>query len=172
MLSLYGSSQCGCIVKIFSYGGANEGTQQDDPKNSEFCHWIATGFSVSQSKDTAMDWSNVKHVVDWQPPGPPAKTGKHRYVFVALVPTNGTLVKLDLRGPDERANWGYGKERHGVRQWAKEMGLSIIGTFPLLFFEFVAGEVSLGFLVIEEEHLLTLGGGSGASFIYAQNAEQ
>lgn len=55
-------------------------------------------------------------------PAPPPKTGKHRYVFVLL---HGDASKL--KAPKERKTWGTGKPRHGVRQWAEESGLKVVG---------------------------------------------
>ncbi|KAF9869193.1 phosphatidylethanolamine-binding protein [Colletotrichum karsti] len=91
---------------------------RDDPKWSEFCHWIATGVSASSPGAKPA----VEDVVEYKPPGPPEKTGKHRYVFLSWVPANGTTEKLNLSKPEERKHWG-GKEGRGVRNWAKENGL-------------------------------------------------
>jgi phosphatidylethanolamine-binding protein (PEBP) family uncharacterized protein len=87
---------------------------RDDPKWSEFCHWI-----LDKSGST-------KSILDYRPPTPPAKTGYHRYVLVAFEPQNGTHEKLHLSKPEDRKRWGTGKKRHGVRDWAKENGLAPI----------------------------------------------
>ena len=55
-------------------------------------------------------------------PAPPPKTGRHRYVFVLL---HGDASSL--KAPKERKTWGTGKPRHGVRQWAEEAGLKVVG---------------------------------------------
>ncbi|KAF0321153.1 phosphatidylethanolamine-binding protein [Colletotrichum asianum] len=91
---------------------------RDNPKWSEFCHWIATGVSSSSAGAKPA----VEDVVEYKPPGPPAKTGKHRYVFLVWVPANGTTERLNLSKPEERKHWG-GDEGRGVRNWAKENGL-------------------------------------------------
>jgi phosphatidylethanolamine-binding protein (PEBP) family uncharacterized protein len=57
-----------------------------------------------------------------KPPGPPPKTGYHRYVFLLLEGDNSNLT-----APEDRQHWGTGKERHGVRDWAKREGLEVIG---------------------------------------------
>lgn len=62
-------------------------------------------------------------LIEYLAPSPPPKTGKHRYVFVLLVGTEGR----NLTKPEERPHWGYGKVRHGVRDWAEENGLSVVG---------------------------------------------
>jgi phosphatidylethanolamine-binding protein (PEBP) family uncharacterized protein len=110
---------------------------RDDPKWSEMCHWIATNISISESTRTIL--SLPKHgltqmssedistspddVIEYKPPGPPPKTGKHRYVFLVFAPTNGTTERLHLSKPKERQHWGTGKDEGGVRQWAGENGL-------------------------------------------------
>lgn len=63
----------------------------------------------------------MSDIID-KPPGPPSKTGYHRYVFVLLEGDN-----TNLTAPSEREHWGTGKERHGVRDWAKREGLEVVG---------------------------------------------
>lgn len=107
---------------------------RDDPRWSEVCHWI-----VSTKGKHA-----VREVMEYKPPGPPPKTGKHRYVFLAWVAANKTTDGLNLAKPAERRHWGYDPDvdgdagRVGVRRWASEHGLMPIA----------------------------------ANFIYAQNEEQ
>jgi len=97
---------------------------RDDPKWSEMCHWIAIiptssqdGFEINLGGRTG-----VKELVEYKPPGPPEKTGYHRYVFLLLEGDNSNLT-----APEDRQHWGTGKERHGVRDWAKRGGLEVIG---------------------------------------------
>ncbi|KAM5342186.1 hypothetical protein ACJ41O_015217 [Fusarium nematophilum] len=92
---------------------------RENPKWSEFCHWIATGVSVSAEASG----HNFKDVIEYKPPGPPAKTGKHRYVFLAFVPANGTTDKLHLTKPGARKHWGSDHAGYGVREWAERNGL-------------------------------------------------
>jgi len=95
---------------------------RDNPEWSEMCHWIAT--KVPLSSDThSLKKNKLKEVMPYKPPGPPPKTGKHRYVFLVFTPANSTTKKLHLSKPDDRQHWGTGKERHGVRDWAEENGL-------------------------------------------------
>ncbi|KAK3326028.1 phosphatidylethanolamine-binding protein [Apodospora peruviana] len=98
---------------------------RDDPKWSEMCHWIATGASFSSSDCSTLD---LDEVMPYKAPGPPEKTGKHRYVFFAFTPQNGTTDKLYPSKPKDRQHWGYdgpddNGKTHGVRDWAKENGL-------------------------------------------------
>lgn len=55
-------------------------------------------------------------------PGPPPKTGYHRYVFVTL---EGDTTNLSA--PNERQHWGTGKVGHGVKDWAAKEGLKVVG---------------------------------------------
>jgi hypothetical protein len=48
-------------------------------------------------------------------------------VFLVFAPSNGTTLPLDLSKPKDRQHWGYGKERKGVREWAKENELVPVG---------------------------------------------
>ncbi|OTB06564.1 hypothetical protein M426DRAFT_112546 [Hypoxylon sp. CI-4A] len=99
---------------------------RDNPEWSEFCHYIATGVEVpssSSESSNVVQLSGLKDIIPYKPPGPPAKTGKHRYVFLLFAPANGTSDSLHLSKPDDRKHWGMGKARHGVRDWAEENGL-------------------------------------------------
>ncbi len=69
---------------------------RDHPKWSEFCHWIASG-TPTLSSSGALSF-HLKDLIKYKPPGPPPKTGKHRYVFIAFVPANGTIDDLKLTG--------------------------------------------------------------------------
>ncbi|PNS15878.1 OV-16 antigen [Sphaceloma murrayae] len=128
---------------------------RDNPIWAEFCHWIAywpphvsettskpifrSRLDVSPSRSSSLppgqvqvdeedqDPSQKQDVVPYKPPSPPEKTWKHRYVFLALTPRNGTVERLNLTVPNGRQRWGNGKARTGVRQWAEENGLAVVG---------------------------------------------
>ncbi|KAL2136229.1 hypothetical protein VTI74DRAFT_4859 [Chaetomium olivicolor] len=113
---------------------------RDNPKWSEYCHWIASGTlkpGICDPKDPGPCppvLTDLNEVVKYAPPTPPEKTGWHRYVFLAFVPSNGTTEKLHLSKPGERKRWGYASEEHkgkierkGVRKWAEENGLAPVG---------------------------------------------
>lgn len=103
---------------------------RDNPEWSEMCHWIATKVPVSSSSiEEESKAKKLKEIMPWKPPGPPPKTGKHRYVFLVFAPANGTTKKLQLSKPSDRQHWGTGKERHGVRDWAEDNGLAPVGTW-------------------------------------------
>ncbi|KAI1467471.1 PEBP-like protein [Daldinia caldariorum] len=102
---------------------------RDNPEWSEFCHLIATGLDISssspssESTTTSLRPSSLNYIMPYKPPGPPPKTGKHRYVFLLFAPANGTTDPLHPTKPEDRKHWGTGKARHGVRDWAEENGL-------------------------------------------------
>lgn len=110
---------------------------RDDPKWSEFCHWIATGLATSDDEDSScslpltLALKDLDDVMSYYPPGPPEKTGKHRYVLFVFAPANGTTDELDLSKPEDRKHWGYEYEgeRVGVRRWSLENGLVPVGMF-------------------------------------------
>jgi len=92
---------------------------RDDPKWSEMCHWI--GITEGYSSNSTQS-KNSKEIVKYKAPGPPPKTGYHRYVFLLLEGDN-----TNLTAPDDRQHWGFGKKGHGVRDWAEKEGLEVIG---------------------------------------------
>lgn len=110
---------------------------RDDPKWSEFCHWIATGLATSVDEDSScsspltLALKDLDDIMSYYPPGPPEKTGKHRYVLFVFAPANGTTDSLDLIKPEDRKHWGYEYEgeRVGVRRWSLENGLVPVGMF-------------------------------------------
>lgn len=106
---------------------------RDNPKWSEMCHWIAANVTLSEKTfgilplpehgltyQVAFIESGPDDVMEYKPPGPPPKTGKHRYVFLVFAPKNETTEPLHLSKPKDRQHWGMGEERGGVRNWAKE----------------------------------------------------
>lgn len=107
---------------------------RENPEWSEICHWVVTNVPFD-SKDDQVDADDIsanspKDVMPYKPPGPPPKTWKHRYVFVALAPRNLTTKALDLKKPDDRQHWGFDNERDGLRKWADEMELEVVGEQP------------------------------------------
>ncbi|KAH7564297.1 hypothetical protein BM1_01344 [Bipolaris maydis] len=105
---------------------------RDNPEWSEFCHWIASNVSIAQDAFSVLpvpefglteeieSTEELDDVMEYKPPGPPPKTGKHRYVFLVFAPKNGTTEPLHPSKPQDRKHWGTGKERGGVREWAQE----------------------------------------------------
>jgi phosphatidylethanolamine-binding protein (PEBP) family uncharacterized protein len=101
---------------------------RDNPEWSEMCHWIITGLTLPDADSSRVHpQKQLKEIVPYKPPGPPPKTGKHRYVFLVLAPANATTLPLNLSKPKDRQHWGYDGERMGVRQWADANGLVPVG---------------------------------------------
>jgi phosphatidylethanolamine-binding protein (PEBP) family uncharacterized protein len=116
---------------------------RDNPEWSEMCHWIASNLTITQQtfsippvpffsfrksdEDENVDEKKLEEVMEYKPPGPPPKTGKHRYVFLVFAPGNGTTEELYPSKPKDRQHWGTGEERSGVREWATENGLVPVG---------------------------------------------
>ncbi|CAG8951567.1 hypothetical protein HYFRA_00007483 [Hymenoscyphus fraxineus] len=98
---------------------------RENPKWGEMCHWIGI-VTLGKGKEGVLDVEVGEGVedelVEYKPPGPPEKTGYHRYIFVLLEGETGNLT-----APSERQHWGTGKERHGIRDWASKEGLKVIG---------------------------------------------
>jgi phosphatidylethanolamine-binding protein len=127
------------------------------PRWAEVCHYIATGLLVPTASTngedddhrdeqgqlvTMMEFepadmdiegndNGLVPLMPYKPPGPPPKTGKHRYVFLVFAPANGTTDPLHLSKPTGRRRWGGEKEGHGVREWAGENGLVHVGKLHL-----------------------------------------
>ncbi|KAJ9603212.1 carboxypeptidase Y inhibitor [Cladophialophora chaetospira] len=96
---------------------------RDNPKWSEMCHWILTNLTTPVAPDPPrLLKAKAGEIEEYLPPGPPPKTGAHRYVFVLL---EGDTTSL--KAPKDRKHWGYDKPRHGVRDWAKDNGLTVVG---------------------------------------------
>ena len=98
-----------------------DATSRDNPTLSEMCHWVLTNLTAPVTDGAKV--TEKDELVEYLPPTPPPKTGKHRYVFVLLEGQQGQ----NLSPPKDRKHWGYQKVRHGVRDWAKENRLSVIG---------------------------------------------
>ena len=95
---------------------------RDDPKWSEMCHWIMTNLTTPIPEPPPQLFKKAGELKGYKPPGPPPKTGAHRYVFVLLEGDSS-----DVKPPKERQHWGYGKVRHGVRDWAADNDLTVVG---------------------------------------------
>lgn len=104
---------------------------RDNPKWSEMCHWIAANVTVTTKTFSILplpefglteqrmeEQSDPDDIMEYKPPGPPPKTGKHRYVFLVFAPKNGTTEPLVLSKPKNRQHWGTDEEGGGVRNWA------------------------------------------------------
>ncbi|KAG7664380.1 TFS1 [[Candida] subhashii] len=97
-----------------------------DKKWSEYLHWIVADLKLTDVEAKEGNEPEISHTIDvkqgrelvpYMGPGPPPKTGKHRYIFL--------LYKQDpqaneLVAPSDRPNWGTGVPASGVRDWIKK----------------------------------------------------
>lgn len=93
--------------------------RRGDPTWSEFAHYIVTDLKLDSSKPgepQILDVSKGTELIPYMGPGPPEKTGFHRYVFILF---EGTTNKK----PSDRPNWGFGKPGAGVRDWLEGQSL-------------------------------------------------
>ncbi|ETN43729.1 uncharacterized protein HMPREF1541_02888 [Cyphellophora europaea CBS 101466] len=102
---------------------------RNNPKWSEMCHWLLSNLTTDlpgpappPPQEPPKLFKVPGELKGYKPPGPPPKTGAHRYVFVLL---QGSTH--DLSPPKDRQHWGYGEPRHGVRDWARENDQKVVG---------------------------------------------
>lgn len=107
-----------------------DATSRSNPTKAQMCHWVATNITVSSSASVPLDVSEFRSagpfdLIEYFPPTPPPKTGYHRYVFVVLTSDSDKEVKP--KKPKDRPHWGYGRIGAGVREWAEENSLVVVG---------------------------------------------
>jgi phosphatidylethanolamine-binding protein (PEBP) family uncharacterized protein len=158
---------CGSATQLVVTLTDPDAPSRDDPKWSEMCHWIAACVAASPELDPItgrcppLALTTLDEVMPYKPPGPPEKTGKHRYVFLVFAPANGTTDELHLSKPSDRQHWGYDGKGHGVRDWAHDNELVPIGAYrPSIPVSDIIGRIP------------GTDGAIAANFIYAQNKKQ
>ena len=119
-----------------------DATSRADPVKAQMCHWVVTNLTLpfqSSNLDGASDLlssflsakaskeNKFKEIIPYLPPTPPVETGYHRYVFVLLTSETEEGTERELTKPKDRPHWGYGKVGAGVREWADENGLVVVG---------------------------------------------
>ena len=96
-----------------------------DHKWSEYLHWLVTDLKLPDTK-TESGEASISHFINakdghelfpYVGPGPPPKTGKHRYVFL-LYKQDPDVEKPEA--PKDRRNWGTDVPGSGVRDWIKK----------------------------------------------------
>ena len=112
-----------------------DATSHSHPIKAQMCHWIAMNITIPVASSLPVilpgltgvsGGSNINELMPYFPPSPPPKTGYHRYVFVVL--TSKSLGSgEDLEKPKARPHWGYEKIGSGVREWAEENNLAVVG---------------------------------------------
>ena len=113
-----------------------DATSRAHPIKAQMCHWIVTNITAPSPDAGQGEGFDLGHVSSlagqngalelepYFPPSPPPKTGYHRYVFVVLASKSGLEIP---KMPKKRPHWGYGKVGAGVREWAFDNKLSVIG---------------------------------------------
>jgi hypothetical protein len=139
--------ECALLARNLSYVVTltdPDAPSRDHPKWAEYCHWVATGTLAPALCDPkepapcAPVLTDLDEVVEYKPPSPPEKTGKHRYVLLVFMAENGTTDRLHVSKPAGRKRWGYDAEAAdesktaGVREWADENGLVPVGEWKTL----------------------------------------
>lgn len=108
---------------------------RNDPSCSEYAHWLVTDVPIVKKLDAAtdeyrsefeLDLKAGKTLVPYMGPGPPPKTGDHRYVFLLYKQASGNK---EFSAPSDRPNWGTGTPLSGVSDWIKSntSGLRLLG---------------------------------------------
>ncbi len=115
---------------------------RDNPVKAQMCHWIITNITLSHSSTHAEDIvhlfsltvhettsrkGRIVELMSYFPPSPPAKTGYHRYVFALLASRGDARPAKQPKAPKSRPHWGYGKIGAGIREWAEENELAVLG---------------------------------------------
>ena len=110
-----------------------DATSQADPAKAQMCHWILTNMTLPESNVQHAGSVNLGSVLtlsgnegifeleSYAPPAPPPKTGYHRYVFALL--TSDSIPER----PKDRPHWGYGKIGTGIREWAADNDMTVVG---------------------------------------------
>ncbi|PRT55381.1 Carboxypeptidase Y inhibitor [Wickerhamiella sorbophila] len=103
--------------------------RRGDNKWSEFAHMLVTDIkpTVGEGGESfEVDVSKGTVHIPYMGPGPPEKTGLHRYVFAVFEQEDA--VSIDSSVKDNRPNWGTGKPGYGLRDWVKtQKGLTLVG---------------------------------------------
>lgn len=124
--------------------------RRDLPSDSEYAQWIGLATASANSFRNGHDANGYitcadMQVKEWETilkykrPHPRNHTGKHRYIFEAFTPINGTMEKLSLAKPGHRKRWGYMEEGYGAKEWAAAHQLMPVGKC-LHVFMFVPSE--------------------------------
>ena len=115
-----------------------DATSRADPVKGQMCHWIATNITKQHSSENSKaprhlltvasgQSIGIHELMSYVPPGPPPKTGYHRYLFVLLAPAGDADTSKEIKKPKSRPHWGYGRIGAGVKEWAEENDLVPVG---------------------------------------------
>lgn len=104
-----------------------------DKKWSEYCHYIVSNLKLNpvsasdlgndvESLTTDLEFEKGDTLIPYQGPGPPPKTGKHRYCFMLFKQS----PSVSPEAPSDRPNWGTGIPANGVKEWAAKYQLELL----------------------------------------------
>ena len=153
-----------------------DATSHADPAKAQMCHWIVTNITLPTSEGLDSRRVDLGYtvaragndgVVELEPyfsPSPPPKTGYHRYVFVVLESNSDNEPPMVPRKPEDRPHWGYGKIGAGVREWAVENSLVIVGEWYQRWLH-----IEMLGVLADNRRLTVL---AGANFFYSKNKKQ
>ncbi len=118
-----------------------DATSRSNPVKAQMCHWIATNVTISPLVSIPLEingrgassgssgesgGNGINELMPYFPPSPPPKTSYHRYVFVVLTSASQE-DDVQLQKPSDRPHWGYEKIGAGVREWAEENHMVVVG---------------------------------------------
>ncbi|ODV83925.1 hypothetical protein CANARDRAFT_24627 [[Candida] arabinofermentans NRRL YB-2248] len=105
-----------------------------DEKWSEYCHYIVKNIKLNPyDPNELIDASNIQdklttaelkgtELMSYIGPGPPPKTGKHRYVFLLYKQKPG----LEPEAPIDRPCYGTNIPGYGAEEWSKKYELELL----------------------------------------------
>lgn len=101
---------------------------RNDEKWSEYLHYLAVDVQLNTfnaenaSSNDQLSTADLKGrtLYPYIGPGPPPKTGKHRYVFLLYKQTPGVTPEA----PKDRPNWGTGIRGAGAAEYAEKYKLT------------------------------------------------
>lgn len=102
-----------------------------DEKWSEYCHYLSTDVQLVAFDSENTDFSAQQQLTTaslsgtdlfpYMGPGPPPKTGPHRYTFLLYKQKPG----VEPKAPTDRPNWGTGIPGYGAAEYAEKYSLTL-----------------------------------------------
>ncbi|EEH39301.2 hypothetical protein PAAG_01763 [Paracoccidioides lutzii Pb01] len=126
---------------VYTVALTDPDSRNHDGSRSEMCHWIVSNLSNMELSPEYHPFELEHNVDDYSPtpirtftpevlvpylaPWTHNGTDPHRLVFVLLEGNSSTANNVTV--PRDRKDWGYGERGYGVRDWATENGLHVVG---------------------------------------------
>lgn len=106
--------------------------KKGDPAFSEYCHYVIKDLKLNSASSADANVENLttqlllkkdgKELVPYMGPGPPPKTGLHRYVFMLFKQKPG----LSPEAPVDRPKWGTSIPGYGIKEYSAKYGLELL----------------------------------------------